>query len=190
MLSQWHHQFPDCEPVAHWLRPTFPDRWVRFHSLPGSKRYPEDESEYATVLRRHNHILGQLVGSEGRVVLLTTAYSRSSEPSGVQPELRSLVRDAVVWRTIPLHELEGEFDEPNYWHVSACVREWQPGLFDPIIRLVADDVLSNVMIVEPDCRWVLQPYDGGMDVITDSPAARDRLKSANSEWLSPYTSGL
>jgi hypothetical protein len=190
MLSQWHHQFPDCEPVAHWLRAAFPDRWVRFHSLPGSKRYPEDESEYATVLHRHNRILCQLVGSEPKVVLLTTSYSNSREWAGLEPELILLVPDAVLWRTIPMHELEGEIDQSNFWHVSASIQEWHPGLFDPIVRLVADDVLADVMIVDPDCRWVLHPYDGGMDVIMESSAARDRLKSANPEWLSAHPAGL
>jgi hypothetical protein len=190
MLNQWNSRFSGCEPVAHRLRTAFPDRWVRFHSLPGSKRYPEDESEYAKVLYRHNHILGQLVGPRRQVVLLTTGYSGSTEPACLQPESPSPGRDAVFWRTIPMHELEGNSTEPNYWHVFACVREWRRGLFDPIVRLVADDVLSNVMIVAPDCRWVLHPYDGGMDVIMESSAARDLLKSSNSEWLSPHPSGM
>jgi hypothetical protein len=110
--------------------------------------------------------------------------------AGLQPELVVLVPDAVLWRTIPMHELEGEVDPPNFWHVSASVHEWQPSLFDPIVRLVADDVLADVMIVDPDCRWVLHPYDGGMDVIMGSSADRDRLKSANSEWLSSHPAGL
>lgn len=190
MLSRWHHQFPNCEPVAHWMRTAFPDRWVRFHSLPGSKRYPEDESECATVLYRHNHILRQLVGSDRKVVLLVTEFSGSGEPTGLQPELLALEPDAVFWRTIPMHKLEGEFDVPNYWHVFASVRDWRPNLFDPIVRLVADDILSNVMVVGSDCRWLLHPYDGGMDVITESSADRDRLKSPNVEWLSSHPSGM
>jgi hypothetical protein len=140
MLSQWDHQFPDCEPVAHWLRAAFPDRWVRFHSLPGSKRYPDDESEYVTVLYSHNHILSQLVGSARKVVLLTTGYSRSRKLAGLEPELLSLLPDAVLWRTISMHELDGNFDEPTYWHVSACIREWQPGLFDPVVSRGAKDI--------------------------------------------------
>ena len=36
-------------------------RWVRFHSLPGSKRYAENEAEYACVLSRHNVVIGELL---------------------------------------------------------------------------------------------------------------------------------
>jgi hypothetical protein len=35
------------------------DRWGRFHSLPGSKRYAESEVEYAIVLDRYNTILDE-----------------------------------------------------------------------------------------------------------------------------------
>lgn len=190
MLSDWQQQFPECEPVAHWLRTALPDRWVRFHSLPGSKRYPEDESEYATVLDRHNHILGELIGSEQKVVLLTTEYSESPQPAQLQSELRTLILDARPWRTVAMHMMDRDFDAPNYWHVFASVWEWQAGLFDPIIRLVADEVASNVMLVSPDCRWLVHPYDGGMDVIAESSVARHRLKLAHSDWLSQKQDGL
>lgn len=47
-------RWPDCDPVGHMLRGPYRDVWVRFHGLPGSKRYAEDESEYAVVLERYN----------------------------------------------------------------------------------------------------------------------------------------
>jgi hypothetical protein len=190
MLNDWQQRFPNCEPIAHWLRTALPDRWVRFHSMPGSKRYPEEESEYATVLERHNRILGELTGSERNVVLLTTEYSESPQPVQLQPELRLLAPDARPWRTVPMHVLDREFDTPNYWHVFASAWEWQAGRFDPIIRLVADEVIFNVMLVSPECRWIVHPYDGGMDVIAESAVAQHRLKSAYSDWLSPRRDGM
>ena len=73
-----------------------------------------------------------------------------------------------------MHELDADFNHPSYWHVFASEREWRPGIFDPLVRLIADDVVANVMIVAPDCGWLLHPYDGGMDVIAESQAERDR----------------
>ena len=87
MLNQWQHQFPGSEPVAHRLRTAFPSRWVRFHSLPESKRYPEGEGEYATVLGRHNRILGHLLGSGRAVVLLTTGGSFDLSVAPPPPEV-------------------------------------------------------------------------------------------------------
>ena len=190
MLDNWQDCFPDCEPISHLLRPTFRDRWVRFHSLPESKRYPEGESEYETVLHRHNRVLDELAGAGRSVVLLTTGYSESSLPVRTYPELDALDPHAKPWRTVPMHELEEDFSDPNYWHVFASAWEWRPGSFDPLIRLIADDTIRNVMVVDPDCRWLLHPYDGGMDAIAESPAERDRLRGSHKDWLSARDDGL
>jgi hypothetical protein len=190
MLAEWNRWFPDCEPVAHLLRDRFPNRWVRFHNLPGSKRYPEDAAEYATVLERHNRVLGNLTRPGSVVILLSTDYSDSPEPVLSSDELSALDIQAKHWRTVAMHEVDGDLISPNYWHVFASEREWWPGTFDPIVRQIADDIFRNVMIVAPDCRWLLHPYDGGMDVIAESPADRDRIKADHPEWLSISPGGL
>lgn len=181
MLPDWDHCFPNCPPLGHRLRLAFPARWVRFHSLPGSKRYPENESEYAEVLARHNIILGELTDPEHDVVLVTTEYSES--PSPINP-------NASLWRTIPMHEAEDEFDEPNYWHLYTSIRVWRPGEFDPLVRLIAADAMADVLIVAPDCRWVLHPYDGGMDVLSESPQACRTLRERHLAWLSAREDGM
>ena len=89
-----------------------------------------------------------------------------------------------------MHQADAHFADLSYWHVFASERPWRPGALDGIIRLVADDVLMNVMIVAPDCRWLVHPYDGGMDVLAELQAARERLKAAFSGWLSARPDGL
>jgi hypothetical protein len=184
MLADWQLRFPNCEPVAHQLRVVFAARWVRFHSLPESKRYPEDESEYATVLGRHNGVLSELVGPERRVILLTTGYSDGPDVVPPSPNQRALDPGARLWRSVPMPDFDG------YWHIFASEWEWHPGLFDRIVRLVADDAVREVMVVDPDCLWVLHPYDGGMDVILETPEARDQLRSRHRDWLSAHPDGL
>src|SRR5690348_5984436 len=115
MLTNWQQQFPDAAPAAHRLRAAFPNRWVRFHSLPGSKRYPEEEDEYSTVLARHKRILVELTASNRRVVLLSTGYSDLAEPVRLQPDLLMLDPHARPWRSVPMHELDGNFIEPTFW---------------------------------------------------------------------------
>ena len=112
MLDDWFVKFPGCEPVAHRLRAAFPARWVRFHNLPGSKRYPDDQDEYATVLGRQNRILDELVGGEASIILLTTEYSGppgTVEISPVVPKLRLIERGAKPWRSVPMHDVDESF---------------------------------------------------------------------------------
>jgi hypothetical protein len=40
----------DWRPVSYELRSCLHDRWVRFRTLPGSKRYAGSEEEYAGLI--------------------------------------------------------------------------------------------------------------------------------------------
>lgn len=185
MLPDWEQAFPGCEPLAHELRTRFRHRWVRFHSLPGSKRYPENEAEYTTVLDRHNRVMAELTQPSNPVVLLSTGYSDSTAPVRDEVHWNGVDADGGPWRTVVYDR-----HEPFYWHVFASERKWCPGAFDKIVRLIADEAMADVMIVAPDCRWLLHPYDGGMDVILDSRERRNQLKRLFAGWLSARRDGL
>lgn len=178
MLKNWSTFFPEFEPIADRLKTCFPDRWVRFHSLPGSKRYPENESECEKLLERHNMVLGHLTRPSVPVVLLSTEFSWSNAPS--RPPIES--SNATWWRSVQVGEAS--------WHVYAHEIVWHPKTFDSIVLRVAKDEIANVMISDTECQWLVHPYDGGMDVVLSSKVARDLLKSEYSDWLSPRADGL
>jgi len=67
---------------------------------------------------------------------------------------------------------------------------WQPGIFDAMLRLVADNTVANMMIADPQLDWIFHPYDGGADVILPSEDRRDSLKSQFRNWLSARSDGL
>jgi hypothetical protein len=188
MLLNWDRCFPSCEPLGHRLRVVFRDRWVRFHSLPESKRYPESEAEYTELLARHNRVLGELTPAGSPVIVVMTEYSGSPVPSRFNPNEPLFDPLAAWWRTVP--SSDSTPDSPGYRHSFGSVREWRPGEFDPLIRLVAEDRAPDVLLVAPDCRWVLHPYDGGMDVIAESSTSRTVLRNKFSTWLSTRADGL
>lgn len=180
VLELWAKSFPNFEPVAHRLHAEFADRWARFHSLPESKRYPDSEEELVVVLHRHNAVLAALAGRGDPVVLLTTEFSWVAAPALAPTYSPS----SVWWRTARHGEA--------FWHVYGSESAWEPHLFDPIVRRVAEDGLNigNVMICDAGCRWIVHPYDGGMDVVVRSTGERDRLRSKFAGWLSPHPEGL
>ena len=75
----WAARWPTTAPVGHLLRDQHRDRWVRFHSLPESKRYPDSEDEYATVLARHHAVLDEL-GLHGRCYVLSMLFADELMP--------------------------------------------------------------------------------------------------------------
>ena len=151
---------------------------MRFHSLPESKRYPESEAEYRIILDRYNAVLGALAMSGSGVTLLTTEFSERAVPCA-PPEESS---GASWWRSVE--------DDGVFWHVYAEEVVWQQARFDPLIRKVADGATSNLMVCDTECRWIFHPYDGGMDIVLDSTAARDQLRAEFQAWLSPRPDGL
>jgi hypothetical protein len=62
-LAWWQSHFGEIAPRGHLLRRALSERWVRFHSLPDSKRYAESADEYAELQRRHLAVASVLFGA-------------------------------------------------------------------------------------------------------------------------------
>ena len=185
----WNQQFDDAYPIAHSLRDSRRDCWVRFHSLPKSKRYPKSDTEWTTLLERHNAVLAALASDGSKLELLTTNWSDANSPGPPHERFCKLQIPSQHWRTVAMHELDGD-PEPNYWHIFRSTITWTNHALDDLIRLVADDYIPNVMILDPTDSWLLHPYDGGMDVILGSIANRDGLSNRFSDWRSSRSDGL
>lgn len=69
----WERRWPRPAPLSYVLRAEYADQWVRFHSLPESKRYAENETEYDEILLRHRAVLRELQGSTGTAALWVIA---------------------------------------------------------------------------------------------------------------------
>lgn len=180
LSTLWARSWPGLRPIGHEVRDDR-ERWVRFHALPESKRYPEGEREYAEVLRRHNLLLGELVSrTSPSLLVLTVAWSDSAVPTARDEAVARAVPDAELWTSV-LRERDGD-DE--YWtHVYVTSRQWRNGVLDPLLRLVADDETADVVVTDERLRWLVHPYDGGVDVVAGSTEERDRLRHEHSDWL-------
>ncbi|AOS63948.1 DUF3885 domain-containing protein [Actinoalloteichus hymeniacidonis] len=184
LTELWDRRWPGQSKLPYELRDAR-DRWVRFHALPESKRYPERESEYATVLRRHNTVLTELADG-GDLLLMTSGYSDGPEQAGAAAMVPAH-RDAAYWTTICIDD-QPPFE--SYLHLFVSRIPWSPGALDPLLRQVADWAIANVVVADVDLRWLYHPYDGGMDVILGSSCARDELRERHRDWLSQRSDGM
>lgn len=185
-FSDWSRRWPTCRPIGHELRDGARATWVRFHSLPGSKRYAESASEYDELLGRHNTVIGALVADSASAAVQVFTCAWSSEPSPTPREValeRVAPAPSTLWASIE--------QEPGHWtHLYAGTLPWRTGVLDDLLRLVADDHTAGVIIASTDLSWLYHPYDGGADVIASSIEDRDRLTAAHREWLSSHPNGL
>ncbi|SDC53275.1 hypothetical protein SAMN05216410_1847 [Sanguibacter gelidistatuariae] len=73
LTERWERSWPGTQPVGYLLKSTHEARWVRFHSLPESKRYAELPEEHEEILRRHRTVLAELLTGSGVESLIVVA---------------------------------------------------------------------------------------------------------------------
>lgn len=183
----WQVEWPERRPISYELRGH--DRWVRFHSLPESKRYADNESEYLELLRRHRAVLTDLATSTltSDVLVVTASWSGGPTPMPRSAPLAAVFPDAVWWES---HCTDDDPDFPIWAHLwlDQCTLD-DPRL-ETLLRIVADDQTRDVLLIDPDLRWLYHPYDGGGDVHATTREQRDELKARYASWLPTNEAGL
>jgi hypothetical protein len=151
--------------VGHQLRGSYRNVWVRFHSLPESKRYAKDDAEYAIVLDRYNTVLDELfIGRD--VYVISPVWT-------TEPDVPPHALDTDYWQTLLVAD-DPDPEFRTYYHLFAARRPWQRGCIDALLRNVADDTVADALITDVQLQRIHHPYDGGADVFLTTPEERDR----------------
>ncbi|MFE5809011.1 hypothetical protein [Streptomyces sp. NPDC056491] len=187
LSGDWRAKWGGCPPLGHLLRKAFPGKWVRFHSLPGSKRYAEDEDEYQVLLGRHHTLLADL-DAPPQLVVVTCEWGDDVEPAGRSRELGALAPGAY-WRSVVEAGTAGP-ESQTYTHLYAGIMPNTSAALDPLLKSVADYQTADVIIAPVGLAWLVHPYDGGVDVIARGTTERNALKAKHSGWLSCHPEGV
>ncbi|MFJ9696102.1 hypothetical protein [Kitasatospora sp. NPDC101183] len=180
LTALWEQRWPGSPPIGHEIEDRGRERWVRFHSLPGSKRYPEDEGEYAILLERHNTVLESLFAG-GEVYVMVPRWTGSAEAPAGPPA-------GAHWRSW-LQQDDPDPEFRTYGHVFVERRPWRRGCLDGLLRRVADEEEAGVIVTDTGLRRLYHPYDGGADVHLVSTRERDELRDRHAGWLSGHPGG-
>ncbi len=181
LTELWQQRWPSCPPVGYKLRDPYRDVWVRFHSLPESKRYAEDASEYTVVLERYNTVLEELFAGAD-VYVITPLWTTEADVPPLEPV-------TGYWQSL-LVEDDPDPEFRTYCHLFAARRPWQRGCIDDLLRDIADDKMAGILITDTRMQRIHHPYDGGADVFLATPEERDRMRDRHADWLSSHPSGL
>ncbi len=183
-LKFWNTHFEGHRPVGHHLRDSLHLRWVRFHSLPGSKRYAETDEEWAILFERHNRIADEVLGDGSRCWLVLCDDLEYS----VRESLKHLERfDFERWFSWWENDELGEAVE---WPVYAAETIWQAGQFNDLIRNVSVNGEPFLLLVSQTTHGIFAPYDGGIDLIQPSGRLASILKAKFPSWRPSNVQGL
>ena len=133
LSALWRERCGDVPPLGNWIR-EWHDRWVRFHTLPDSKRYAESAAERATVLHRYNTVLDAMFGG-AEVYVITARWSAGGGPPGIVQldfgvDPHPFNAGARPWTTF--RECD-EDDVVSLWDLRVAEHRWRPGIVDPLL---------------------------------------------------------
>lgn len=174
--ARWDRLWPDAEPSGPSLRTVHPDRWVRFHTLPGAARVAQTPADRARVARIVDELCDAARAASGDGPLLVVGEDWDAA-DGAGGWTRNLLPGARAWRVA-----DGA-DAPAYFWVDVDVD------LEPILAAVIDD-RAAVLLTDAGMRWGVAPYDGGVDVFLPDAETRAALAERFSAWRSPRPDGL
>lgn len=186
ILHACNRAFGETPPVSFLLREAIPERWLRIHSLPESKRYPESPAEHREILRRHNRVAVDLLGPGSDCAVL--ALSACSSP--LAKELSDWANHFIdcgqlsesLW-----DEEDGLFAGPMC--LNAARLTWFVGVADDLIRAAALDRI-HMLVLNLGSGRAYAPYDGGADLFFSDGSERNAARETYTDWLPAHPSGL
>jgi hypothetical protein len=179
----WNAAFPGAPPVGFLCRSAAADRWLRTHSLPESKRYPDSAEEYAEVLRRYNATALHTLGPDAECFLFVTRFG--ADRQWKYDDIMSQTLNKIEFAHVMSH---GEKDDVLQLFVTPVI--WQTGAFDVLLSAVAEDQTGPVLFFSPTRRSAFAPYDGGADLFLASAEEAQKAKTHFAAWLSLRSDGL
>ena len=181
-LSWWKSDMGDVAPVGHALRQYMRSNWIRFHSLPGSKRYPESELEVHEVISRHCQIASELFVPGEQLYAYQSRYPLSRRETNARQSIAGRqLREASL--EFPVNPETVAREDDDVLVTRALVTTWKPDFYDRLVQEIAHDLEYMVTLVSPASKNVYCPYDGGMDVFVFSRGVPE-LEAKFSAWLS------
>lgn len=186
----WRTFYPNAEPTGWLMRAANVPHWIRFHSLPLSKRYADTKEEYSTLLSRQNSLANAVLGNDRPCWIVQACWTT---PEG----LVELTDEHEMFRASRELELERAFSfdvdeggEAAYWNVMAGPVRWTQGGFDEVLLRIADEQSAPILWISAESGAVFAPYDGGVDLFLPSEAKVKDLRTKYADWLSSDPDGL
>lgn len=175
-------------PVGYRLRESGAANWVRFHSLPNSKRYADSDDERRIILQRQNLLAAEVLKSDPCWLVQTHWVT----PAGMV-DVADVNDPFAATRQFGLEsvfEFAQDNDDEVVWRVHAGPVRWAEGSFDALLASIAEGEAGPTLWMSEATGSIFAPYDGGIDLFLAEAGLVDSLKMKHGDWLSSHPEGL
>lgn len=176
-------------PIGYRLRESGAANWVRFHSLPNSKRYADSDDERRTLLQRQNLLAAEVLKSDPCWLVQTHWIT----PAGVidVADPNDPFAATRQFGLEPAFEfVDGDGEDLVGWRVHAAPTQWADGAFNELLMSIAEEQAGPTLWMSETTGSVFAPYDGGIDLFLAKPEEVVSLKARHRDWLSSHPTGL
>lgn len=190
--QHWALAYPKTVQISHLFKHQYATRWFRIHSLPNSKRYPENDGEWDILLKRQNEIITDMLGSDTTVSLVTGDFYWNEENDVHITQEAEIFKVYLFTRLddIYLHKIDAEnYDETDVYRSAFAQTIWNYGTHDELLRACALDNVT-AFFVSFEKNIIVAPHDGGIDFILKDAVKKDFYKERYKTWLSEREDGL
>lgn len=186
----WRTNFPNCPPVSYLFKSELNKLWFRIHSLPDSKRYPENVEETREILRRQNILFNDVIGENEECFIIQGIFNANPLEKFIDQfqTLGNLLKEEL--KPIPRHNFEKDVEANEFFRVGIGKQKIKFNDLREVFIAVAVWNAAYFFVLNPRLKRIFAPYDGGVDIILESSAKRDELKEKYKDWLSSRSDGL
>ncbi|MBC8404845.1 MAG: hypothetical protein H8E15_06445 [Planctomycetes bacterium] len=172
----WNEIAGTVRPVAYQLKWAMEDRFVRFHSLPEKKRYPDNAREMRFIIDRHNEVLSAVFSLGEKLASIEMTWSNKLSK-------RARSRGYLHWK-----DVQKDADDSDCMiHLYYKEKIWSPDCLNWAITAAANEDLFGFMVIGVESKAIYHPYDGGMDIIMPSVKERDNMSDRFERYLPSET---
>lgn len=187
----WTSTYPNTVPISSCFKHDYSDRWLRIHSLPESKRYPENEADWKILLTRQNQLITDLLGDNSNVLLVTGEFNWGERKAFITEE-NEVFKSYNFSRldTIDLYKLNPDnYDKDDIYRAAFAETVWSVNKHDSLLKEIANDN-TRAFFVSVDKNVLIAPYDGGVDILLKDRETKESYKQKYNAWLSTRVDGF
>jgi len=184
----WRTNYPRTSPLPHLFKLDYKARWLRINSLENSKNRPANNSDWITLLERQNKVITDLVGNKSLIYGITGEYNFGKNPDTPEfltvKELKDFKFTAL--KAVDMKKVSWEEYRVGQTYLPYLTEFiWEKHSFDPLLKAIAvDDMRMFFVSVTKKC--LIAPFDGGIDIIVDTPHLKNYFKTKYKNWLSDF----
>lgn len=180
-FERFREHFGKTPPLGWCLRTDHAERWLRIHSLPGAKRYATNDDERAEIRDRARAAASEVLPTGGSILLISCVFDDGFGP------LRLSRAPTLTFDEVGRYE-HAQLETPCVAHATQAA--WPHPDFDALVDAIANDMMEAVWF-SVSSGEVFAPYDGGVDLVLESPARARALRHVfPADWFSERPDGL